>query len=43
MASKLGSPITLLPHHRQQCPHTFRIKSSPDQQAPAILQPDLNP
>jgi hypothetical protein len=30
-------------HHRQQSPHMFRIKSSPDHQAPAILQPDFDP
>jgi hypothetical protein len=30
-------------HHRQQCPRKFRIKSSPHQQAPAILQPDFDP
>src|SRR6266446_3891293 len=35
------SPCCL--HHRQQSPHMFRIKSPPDHQAPAVLQPDFDP
>jgi hypothetical protein len=35
------SPCCL--HHGQQSPHMFRFKSSPNHQAPAVLQPDFGP